>query len=342
MWFSKKLFVVAFGAGILLAGSNAIAQNDSDIVAQVGDLKVTRADLNKEEEGKLLQARYQYYQAESKALDELVAQKILEVEAKKENLTVEQLMDRDIKSKIEDPTDDQMRVFYEGLETEQPYEAVRDKILSKIRQVRTQRATAEYVRKLREQISVVIELAPPNASVDLQNATFRGSQHAPVTLVEFADYECPYCQKVAPEINQLQADLGDKLAIVYKDFPLPMHSHAEKAAEAARCAGKQGKFWEYHDMLFHNKQLEVDQLKEQANSLKLDPSAFDKCLDSGEEAADVARDRSEGQRLGLNGTPSFFVNGHFFSGDVDYNGLRRIVEQQLSESSTKVAMNSTK
>lgn len=342
MLLCKKWFVVAFGAGMLLLSSHAFSQNDSEVVAQVGDVKVTRADLNKDEENKLLQARYQYYQAETKALDDLIGEKLLEVKAKRENLTVDQLVDRDIKSQVKDPTEDQMQVYYEGLETDQPYSAVRDKILAKIRQIRTNRVKAAYLKTLRDQISVVVELAPPNVAVDTTNAFSRGPQHGSVTLVEFADYECPYCQKVAPEINQLQSDLGDKLTIIYKDYPLPMHSHAEKAAEAARCAGKQGKFWEYHDLLFHSKQLEVDQLKEHAQTLKLDSAQFDKCLDSGEEAADVQRDRSEGQRLGLNGTPSFFVNGHFFSGDVDYNGLRRVVEQQLTETSTKVAMNAAK
>ncbi len=151
-----------------------------------------------------------------------------------------------------------------------------------------------------------------------------------MTLVEFADYECPYCQKVAADIKKLQADLGDKVAFTYKDFPLPMHARAEKAAEAARCAGKQGKFWEFHDELFRSKELDVDELKAEAGALKLDSAEFDKCLDSGEQAATVERDRKEGMRLGLSGTPSFFINGHFLSGALDYAALRQIVEQQLA------------
>jgi len=338
----KKLFSVAFGTSVLLVTSAAFSQNDAEVIAQVGTVNVTRADLDKEEGNRLLQARYQYYQAESKALEDLIVQKLLEVKAKSENLTVDQLVDRDIKSQVKDPTEDQMKVYYEGLETDQPYEAVRDKILEKIRQVRIDRAKATYVKALREQINVMTELAPPNADVEVANAFTRGPQHAKVTLVEFADYECPYCQKVAAEINKLQTDLGDKLAIIYKDFPLPMHSHAEKAAEAARCAGKQGKFWEYHDLLFHSKQLDVDQLKEHAEALKLDSAQFDKCLDTGEQSAAVQHDRAEGMRLGLSGTPSFFVNGHFFSGAFDYKALRQIVEQQLADSSHQVAMNSSK
>ena len=157
-----------------------------------------------------------------------------------------------------------------------------------------------------------------------------GPKTARVTLVEFADYECPYCQKVAADVKKLKADFGDKVSFSYKDFPLPMHSRAEKAAEAARCASKQNKFWEFHDEIFHSKELDVDQLKAQARALKLDSDQFDKCLDSGQEAAAVEHDRKEGLRLGISGTPSFFVNGHYLSGALDYATLRQVVEQQLS------------
>src|SRR4029077_2648283 len=134
------------------------------------------------------------------------------------------------------------------------------------------------------------------------------------------------------DLRRLQSDFGDKLAFAFKDYPLPMHSHSQKAAEAARCAGKQGKFWEYHDTLFQTKQLDIDRLKEDALALHLDWGQFGKCLDSGEETADVQRDRDEGMKLGLSGTPSFFVNGHFYSGALDYTALHQIVEEQLQAS----------
>jgi protein-disulfide isomerase len=112
-----------------------------------------------------------------------------------------------------------------------------------------------------------------------------------------------------------------------------MHAHAEKAAEATRCAAEQGKFWELHDALFDNNQkLELAQLKEYARMLKLDATRFDKCLDTSEQAAAVKKDFAQGQRLGLTGTPSFFINGHFLSGAVKYSTLREVVEQQLAMS----------
>jgi protein-disulfide isomerase len=320
---------------LLLSAGSIAAQNDSSVVAEVGGVKVTMGELEQEESAKLLSAHYQYYQAETRALNDLIDKKLLEQKAKSEKLTVDQLVDRDIKSQVKDPTEDQMKVYYEGLETDQPYESVREKILEKIRQLRTEKARAAYVTALRAQSTVYITLAPPRVDVDMQSALTIGPKNAPVKLIEFADYECPYCQKVAADVKKLQADLGDKVAFTYKDFPL--HGRSQKAAEAARCANKQGKFWELHDELFRSKELDIDQIKAQARALNLNGTEFDKCLDSGEEAAAVEADRKEARRLGINGTPSFFINGHFLSGALDYAALRQVVEQQLAAQTQAVA-----
>src|SRR5579872_4991569 len=330
MVYAKQLAsLILATAVIVLAPARAFTQTDTTVVAEVNGAKLTVADLEQEESGKLLQAHNQYYQAQQKALEDLIEKRLLQQKAAHEGLTLDQLVNRDIKSQVQDPTEDQLKVYYEGLETDQPFETVRAKILDKIRQLRIDKARAAYVKVLRAQSNVIVELASPSANVNLENAYTLGSKQAPVTLVEFADYECPYCQKVATDLRKLKDEFSGKLAFVFKDYPLPMHSHAQKAAEAARCAGKQGKFWEYHDELFRSKQLDVGRLKEDALALHLDARQFGTCLDSGEEAADVQRDREEGVKLGLSGTPSFFVNGHFYSGALDYTALHQIVEEQV-------------
>jgi protein-disulfide isomerase len=329
---------VAVGLGLTavlavsaMGRSAAQSGGDDSVVANVGGIKITMSDLEREESAKLLAARYQYYQVETKALNDLIDEKLLEQRAASEHLTVAQLLDLEVNSQVKDPTEDQMRVYYEGVETDQPYEAVRQKILEKIRQLRTDKAKAALIQTLRTESTVYIVLAPPSASLEAANPQMRqGPENPQVTLVEFADYECPYCQKVAPDVKRLAADFSGKVSFAFKDFPLPMHSRAEKAAEAARCASEQNKFWEFHDELFRSKELDVDQLKAQARALKLDSAQFDKCLDSGEEAAAVDRDRKEGTRLGINGTPSFFINGHFMSGALDYATLRQAIQQQLT------------
>ncbi len=332
---SGLTMVLVFAA---MGYSAAQSNGDDSVVANVGSVKITMSDLEQEESAKLLAARYQYYQVETKALNDLIDKKLVEQKAASEHLTVAQLLDREVNAKVKDPTEDQMRVYYEGVETDQPYEAVRAKILEKIRQLRTEKAKAAYLQTLRTESAVYIVLAPPSATLEPANPQMtQGPQKAQVTLVEFADYECPYCQKVAPDLKRLAADFSGKVSFAFKDFPLPMHARAEKAAEAARCASTQDKFWEFHDELFRSKELDVDQLKAQAKALKLDAEQFDRCLDSGEEAAAVDRDRKEGTRLGINGTPSFFINGHFMSGALDYATLRQAIEQQLTEPPQTVA-----
>lgn len=334
---SQRILKFSLSATLaLLAAGRLAAQSDSGVVANVGGVQVTMSELEQQESQRLLAAHYSYYQAEIKALNDLIDKKLIEQKAQSQHISVEELTKREITAKVTDPTEDQMKVYYEGLETDQPYEAVREKILEKIRQLRTEKARAAYVRTLRAETTVYIALAPPRAEVDSQNAQLhKGPEKAAVQLVEFADYECPYCQKVAADITKLVADYGDKVSFSYRDFPLQMHARAEKAAEAARCANKQSKFWEFHDEIYHSKELDVDQLKAQARALKLNTDDFDKCLDTGEEAAAVDKDRKEGERLGLSGTPSFFVNGHYLSGALDYAALRQIVDQQLAAAPAK-------
>lgn len=320
---------------LVLACLSAPAQNTPAssttplVLAEVEGRKLTDADLEQKKSGSLLQARYQYYMSQRKALDQLVEEKLLSLAAEREHLTVDQLLEKKVYKDLKDPTEDQLQVYYEGMESDEPYPSVRDRVLDHIRQLRRDKARAAYLKTLRSQANLRILLAPPLADVTVEDALVRGPRNAPVQLVEFADYECPYCEKVNPLIQKLQEEYGDKVSVAYKDFPLPMHHRAQKAAEAARCAGEQGKYWEYHDVLYYSRQLDVNELKKHAQVLKLDENSFSKCLDGGLEAAAVKKDLEEGKKLGLTGTPSFFVNNHFFHGAVDYSELREMVEQQL-------------
>jgi protein-disulfide isomerase len=306
------------------------AQEPRQVVARVSGADLTLSDLQQDEGGKLLQAEYQYYLNERKALEELIDNRLLGDEARKKNIPLEQLLETEVYKGVKDPTEDQLEVYYEGLDTQEPYKSVREDVLQHIRELRRTKARAAYVEQLRKEAKINVMLMPPSAQVDVSKAYARGSDSAPVVLVEFADYQCPYCQKVNPQIQQLKKEYGDNLTVIFKDFPLPMHHGSEKAAEASRCAGEQGKFWEYHDVLFYSKLLDVDALKEHARVLKLDGDRFDTCLDSGAETGAVKKDLDEAKSLGLTGTPSFFVNGHFFSGVVDYAALKDIVNQQLN------------
>lgn len=307
----------------------ADAPSSSFAVAEVDGRTLTSLDLEQKKSGSLLQARYQYYTSQRKALDQLVEEELLSLTAERQHLTVDELLQKKIYKDIKDPTEDQLQVYYEGMESDEAYPAVRDRVLEHIRQLRRDKARAAYIKELRSQASLRILLSPPVAGLNLENAFVKGSKNAPVQLVEFADYECPYCQQVNPLIQKLQEEYGDKLSFAYKDFPLPMHHRSQKAAEAARCAGEQGKYWEYHDVLYYSRMLDLPDLKKHAQVLKLDEDRFAKCLDGGTQAEAVKKDLEEGKKMGLPGTPSFFVNGHYFHGSVDYSTLKEMVDQQL-------------
>lgn len=314
----------------LSAGFSAQAAGNSEVVAEVGGRNITLDQLEQRESGRLLNARNQYFLAERDALQDLIDQTFLEQEAERKKTSVDALLQSEVYGKIKDPTDDQMEVYYEALDTTQSFSALRDKILEHIRQTRKAKARAQYVAKLREAQPAKMLLQPPTATVELGDAPRRGAQNAPVVLVEFADYQCPYCQQIESTLEKLQKQYPDKLAIVYKDLPLPNHPFAQKAAEAAHCAGAQGKFWDYHDALFANQgSFDRPQLDSLASRLQLDTSQFDACLDSGQQAAGVARSFAQGQALGLTGTPSFFVNNHFLSG-ADYASLDGLIKGQLN------------
>jgi protein-disulfide isomerase len=260
----------------------------------------------------------------------VVTDYLLEREAKKESVTVEELLKRHVGSVSEKSiSEDALRVYYDGLDVPEPFEAVHDKIIEVIHQRRAAKARAAYIQSLRSKATVEFRLAPPRGMIVADNVVFRGSRGALVKLVEYADYECPYCQQIQPAIAKLEEEYKGKIEFGFKDAPLPQHANAQKAAEASRCAAAQGKFWEYHDLLFETKQLAVPMLKSHAETLKLDVAAFNKCLDTGATADVVKAQLAEATGLGLPGTPGFFVNGRFITGAIDYGTLRRVVDEEL-------------
>lgn len=169
------------------------------------------------------------------------------------------------------------------------------------------------------------KLKPPVGA----NDHAQGSKDAPVTLVEYGDYECPYCGEAYPIVKALQKRLGKELRLAFRNFPLAeAHPHAEHAAEAAEAAGAQGKFWEMHDLLYENQDaLEDEDLVRYAKALRLDVPRFVKEMESRLYAERVRTDFSSGARSGVNGTPTFFINGARHDGPFDLQSLLAAIEE---------------
>ena len=171
-------------------------------------------------------------------------------------------------------------------------------------------------------------------SVDISNSYFKGEEDAPVTMIEFSDFQCPFCGRfftqTLPLIQEQYINAG-KVKFVYKDFPLEsIHPMALPAALAARCAGEQGKFWEYHDMIFENQALLSDSiLRQWASDLGLNTANFNSCLDSQKYLSEIRQDLQEGEAAGVRGTPGFLVNGQLISGAQPFSAFQQAIESQL-------------
>lgn len=179
--------------------------------------------------------------------------------------------------------------------------------------------------------------APARAgSIKLDGLPYQGADNAKVTIVEYSDFQCPYCQRASSTVKQVLAEYGGKVKFYYKHFPLSFHQNAQKAAEAYECALEQGKQWEYYDKLFEKSQgdgtgLNAADLKKYARELGLDGTAFDSCLDSGKMAGKVSADTAEGSQNGVSGTPAFFINSEPLVGAQPYPAFKEVIDRKLAE-----------
>ncbi len=176
--------------------------------------------------------------------------------------------------------------------------------------------------------------APPvfRAEVSADGPLFKGPKVAPVTLVKFEDFHCPFCKRAQSTIAELLSRYGKKLKLVHRDFPIDsLHPQARKAHEAARCANDQGKFWDYHDILYDNApKASLDDLKAYAKQLGLRMTEFESCLTSGKYQAAVQADVDDGQRLGITGTPTFYINGRLLSGAQPLASFASLIDEELA------------
>lgn len=198
-------------------------------------------------------------------------------------------------------------------------------------QIRDYLGVEKLYTDLRAETEVEVSLAPYRLEIDTKNSPGIGPEDAEITVVEFSDFECPYCQRFNPTLDQVKSTYKDKVRVVFRQFPLnSIHAKAQKAAEASLCAHDQGAFWKMHDLLFaEQKDLDLPQLKEKAKRLGLDSSTFDSCVDEGKYAAQVAEDVRDGSALGVTGTPSVFINGRPVKGVVAFEDLAKIIDEEL-------------
>ncbi len=342
----SSLFRALLAVPLFLAACSSSAQQPNrvqgprDVVATVGGVSITLADVDQ----KAMQAEANefgsmklvlaLYEARRNAIDEIAGEKLIDMEAKTRGVSTTALIDQEITSKIQAVTDADVMAWYNANPSRvqgAPLEQVRGPIRSLLTQQRSAEAYESYVDTLKAKTPVHITLEPPRQKIATAGSPARGPVNAPVEIVEFSDFQCPFCFRAHPTVQRVLTTYGNKIRFVYRNYPLPSHPDARPAAEAAQCANEQGKFWEYHDRLFADQsKLDDDDLKASAAALGMDAAKFNACVDSHKYKAAIDADLQAGNEAGVNGTPAFFINGRMLSGAQPYDEFKKVIDEELA------------
>jgi len=328
--------LAVLAAGALLASPAAAAAAKGDVAARVGDQTISfeQVDAKAKQTPASLQVYQQMYEVRKAALEDLVAEQLLEQEAKKRGVSKEALLEQELTSKIAVVGDADVERFYNENRARmggKSLDEMKDPIRQYLAAQNQAQARLAMVERLSATTKVEVVLDAPRVAIAVKEGEpTKGPAAAPVTVVEYSEFQCPFCSRVGPTVKQVMETYGDKVRLVFRDYPLPFHDHARPASEAAQCAHSQGKFWEYHDKLFANQQaLDTDNLKKYAAELGLDTAEFNRCFDEGRFKSVVDGNQAGGEALGVQGTPAFFINGRFLSGAVPLEAFQEIIDDEL-------------
>ncbi len=303
------------------------------VVAIVDGTPIPAGALEAVIEPQLLELRQREDQLRRGGLDDLIAQALLERAASARGVGIEEFTRTEIIEKSQ-VSPAEARAFYEAnrarFGTSSEAEAIQQ-IVEGLGGQRQRELVAALARELRSTYPVEVLLEPFRMAVETGPGPVRGHPDAPVTIVEFSDFQCPYCVRARPTVNRVQEVYGDQVRFAFRHFPLAFHDQAQKAGEAAACAGDQNKFWEMHDRLWESPgQLQPAALKEHALALGLDGETFGQCLDSGRHASVVEEDAAAGSQLGVSGTPAFFINGRPLIGAQPFEAFALLIDEELA------------
>ena len=311
------------------------SKSDGTKVATVGDRTITRAELEEHVRPKLIEIETQRYEALREGLDEMIAEELEKREAKARGISTQELEKQEIADKSPAPTDAEIQKVYDDNKAQlggQTLDQIRPRIIEYLNGQRGEGRRSAFIQELKQKHKTTVALRPPVIEVASAGRPERGGgTKAPVTIIEFSDYQCPFCKRAETVVDQVMDTYGDKIRLVFRDYPLPMHPQARPAAEAANCAQAQGKFWDYHAKLFANQSaLAEDKLKEYAKDVGLDGAKFDQCLADKPFKTAIDKDIADGEKVGVNGTPAFFINGRMLSGAQPLEKFKEVIDEELS------------
>ena len=330
----RRMVFLAMTLLMVASCGKPVGLTGNAVVATVGDETITAAELDEKADAQLKRLQGEIFKIKQGVLDQLIDEKLVKQAAKKAGVSVDDFMKKEVADKITPPTDAEMQGLYDshkGKDTK-PFAELKPQIQAYMMRSQEMQARNELMSKLRKEAGVKVYLEPPRVVVSgIDNAPSIGPKDAKVTIVDFSDYQCPFSGRARPTVDRVIKNYSDKVRYVFMDFPLGFHKNAPKAHEAAHCAGDQGKYFEYSKKLFDNhNNMEISDLKKYAKETGIDAAKFDKCLDSGEHAADVQKSMQAGVAAGVNGTPAFFINGILISGAQPYEAFVEVIDAELN------------
>ena len=331
--------------GLMVAGSVLLAsvmitatpwkvRADDGALATVGSKTFTRAEIEARVKPKLVEIEAQRYEVMREGLDEAIAEELFKLEAAARKISPEQLEKDEVQAKVPTPSDADIQKVYDENKEElqgQALEQVKPQIVEYLKAEKAQGRRQAFIQELKAKYKTTDKLKAPTVEVATAGRPERGGAKATVTIVEFSDYQCPFCKRGEDSAQKVFETYGDKVRIVFRDYPLPFHDRARPAAEAANCANAQSKFWEYNKKLFANQgALSDDNLKAYAKDLGLDTAKFDECYAKKPFSAAIDKDLADGVAAGVNGTPAFFINGRSLSGAQPFEKFKEIIDEELA------------
>jgi protein-disulfide isomerase len=314
-----------------------VGEDPKLVVAKYNGKTITLGDVDAKAGDKLFELEEQRYQMRRQFIDQIIFEDLIKAEAAKAGKDDETWMKEQVDAKVAPPSDAEVQAFFDQQKENMPPGTTLDQVRPRIVDFMTRDQKGKLVREIFDRLQkqanvevVISEPRKPKKEVEAKGPS-RGPTNARVTIVEFSDFQCPFCGKAHDTVEEVMNNYAGKVRLVFRQFPLEFHENAPKAAEAALCANEQQKFWEYHDVLFKNQQkLKVDDLKEHAKAMGLDAGKFNECLDSGRMASVVKTDQAAGQKVGVNGTPAFFINGTMISGAQPLEEFKKLIDAELA------------
>jgi protein-disulfide isomerase len=297
------------------------------VLATVGNYRVTQGEVDRK-------VAAQLYDLRKQALDEIIDDYLVQRAAKKAGLKPDEYLDRQIPR----VTDHEAEQYYtqhkaqiDAQTGDHSFDQIKSRLIAALQHQRDQEGRDQLIQKLRAENHVSVLMEAPRVSVASAGHPSRGTASAPVTIVEFSDFQCPFCRAAEGSLKEVRQKYGDQVRLVYMDFPLGFHPHAMDAARAARCAADQDKFWPFHDELFlDQKKLDPNDLKQTAAKIGLDGNKFDSCFATAEHDAGIRKDMAEGNSLGVTGTPTFFINGREMVGAQPPVKFNEVIDEELA------------